>query len=141
MCGRVITNKLTRPEDLQNLYHPMKTLSCAQGLLNQRIVIQAWWRQMARHVERKAISLQIHNLAQKNILHRLHLFSVVSLHGVALVGPLCGEWGIPSTIPDNLFLDCIIVTHKVYTYAGLFIRLILIGRATDFHIENVFRVN
>jgi hypothetical protein len=25
---------------------------------------------------------------------------------------------------------CIIVTHKVYTYAGLFIRWILIGRAT-----------
>jgi hypothetical protein len=26
-------------------------------------------------------------------------------------------------------------------YAGLFIRRILIGRATDFHIENIFRVN
>jgi hypothetical protein len=33
---------------------------------------------------------------------------------------------------------CIIVTHKVHTYTGLFI---LIGRATDFHIGNVFRVN
>jgi hypothetical protein len=28
--------------------------------------------------------------------------------------------------------------HNVYTYAGLFIRRILIGTATDFHIENVF---
>jgi hypothetical protein len=36
---------------------------------------------------------------------------------------------------------CIIVTHKVYTNAGLFVRRILIGRATDFHIENVYRVN
>jgi hypothetical protein len=36
---------------------------------------------------------------------------------------------------------CIIVTHKVCIYAGLFIRRILIGRATDFHIENAFRVN
>jgi hypothetical protein len=36
---------------------------------------------------------------------------------------------------------CIIVTHKVNTYAGLFIRRVLIGRATDFHIENVFQVN
>jgi hypothetical protein len=38
----------------------------------------------------------------------------------------------------------VIVTYKVYTvYAGLFIRWILIGRATltDFHIENVFPVN
>jgi hypothetical protein len=51
---------------------------------------------MVRHVDRKAISLQIHNLAQKNILHSMHLFSVVSLRGMALVGPLCGEWGIPS---------------------------------------------
>jgi hypothetical protein len=35
---------------------------------------------------------------------------------------------------------CIIVTHKVCTYAGLFIRRILIGRATDFHIKKVFRL-
>jgi hypothetical protein len=42
-------------------------------------------------------------LAQKNILHSLHLFSVVSLHGMALVGPLCGEWGIPSRFPRIYF--------------------------------------
>jgi ribosomal protein S3AE len=51
---------------------------------------------MVRHVERKAISLQIHELAHRNVLHSLHLFSVVTLQGMALVGPLCGEWGIPS---------------------------------------------
>jgi hypothetical protein len=35
---------------------------------------------------------------------------------------------------------CTIVIHKVYVHL-LLIRRILIGRATDFHIENVFRVN
>jgi hypothetical protein len=49
---------------------------------------------MVQHVERKAISLQIHNLAQKK--YPAHLFSVVSLHGMALVGPLFGDWGIRS---------------------------------------------
>jgi hypothetical protein len=49
---------------------------------------------MVRHVERKAISLQIHNLAQNNPLQQPT--PVVSLHGMASVGPLCGEWGIPS---------------------------------------------
>jgi hypothetical protein len=127
-----------------------------------------------------------------HFLHSLHLFSVVCLHGMALVGPLCGEWGIPSvSIPENLIFSlpgttiitstsrlthydrleytsldmpdwgrfvfsgsrgnrslshsiplpyalyfqttislprpsrctCIIVTHKVYTYTRLFIRL------------------
>jgi hypothetical protein len=33
---------------------------------------------------------------------------------------------------------CTIVTHKAYTYAGLFIRWILIGKATDFHTEKTF---
>jgi hypothetical protein len=58
---------------------------------------------MVRHVETKAISLQIHNLPQQKIsCTTAYTYSQLSsLHGMALVGPL-------------------------------------IGRATDFHIENVF---
>jgi hypothetical protein len=48
---------------------------------------------MVRDVKRKAISLQIHNLAQKKYpAQPTQVFSVVSLHGMALVGPLCREW-------------------------------------------------
>jgi hypothetical protein len=52
---------------------------------------------MARHVERKAISLQIHNLSS----YQGHKKSPpqptqFSLSTAALVDPLCEEWGIPS---------------------------------------------
>jgi hypothetical protein len=48
----------------------------------------------------------------------------------------------PQLFSDNMITTtttrCIIVTDKAYTYAGLFIRRILIGRATVFHIEKFF---
>jgi hypothetical protein len=129
---------------------------------------------MVRHVERKAISLQIHNLAQKNILHSLHLHDLSPRHGIGWPPVwstpvwIC-QIGADSRSPDSRgnrslshnipFMPlpytlnfrttislprpprCIIVTHKGYTYAGLYIRRILLGRATYFHIENVFREN
>jgi hypothetical protein len=62
--------------------------------------LQAAWSLVAtmlRHVEKKAISLQIHNLTQKNILHSLHLFSICDFprHGIGrppvwrVGNPLC----------------------------------------------------
>jgi hypothetical protein len=46
---------------------------------------------MVRHVERKAISP-----GTKNLLHSLHLFSVVSLHGILVAPPIkinaCPIW-------------------------------------------------
>jgi hypothetical protein len=62
---------------------------------------------MVRHLERKAISLQIYNRAQKNILHSLHLFSAVSLHGMALVVPYLESGESPLSVHSVIvsFID------------------------------------
>jgi hypothetical protein len=62
-------------------------------------------------------------------------------HNIPLTYTLNFRKTISLSRPPRPVYNNKIVTHKVYTYAGLFIRQILIGRATDFHIVKIFRVN